>query len=51
VGKPFDHQTMEAISDDSSKDSDNIEGICKKEVKPGYKLHDKVIIPAKVIVK
>ncbi len=51
VDKPFDPQTMEAISDDNNKDSSNIEGVCEKEVKPGYKLHDKVIIPAKVIVK
>ncbi|MFP4514781.1 MAG: nucleotide exchange factor GrpE [Parcubacteria group bacterium] len=51
VDKPFDPHTMEAISDDSSKDGNDIEGICEKEVKPGYKLHDKVIIPAKVIVK
>lgn len=51
VGKPFDPQIMEAVSDDNNNDSNDIEGICEKEVKPGYKLHDKVIIPAKVIVK
>jgi molecular chaperone GrpE len=51
LGKPFDHQTMEAIPDDNSKNSNDIEGICEKEIKPGYKLHNKVIIPAKVIVK
>jgi len=51
LGKPFDPQTMEAVSDDNNKDSGDIEGICEKEIKPGYKLYDKVIIPAKVIVK
>ncbi|MCF7795204.1 nucleotide exchange factor GrpE [Patescibacteria group bacterium] len=51
AGKPFDPQIMEAISDDNKKNSVDIEGICEKELKPGYKLHDKVIIPAKVIVK
>lgn len=51
LGKPFDPQTMEAVSDDKEKDSSEVEGVCEKEVKPGYKLHDKVIIPAKVIVK
>lgn len=50
-GKAFDPESMEAVSDDKNKDSSDIEGICEKEIKPGYSLHDKVIIAAKVIVK
>ncbi len=55
-GKPFDPQTMEAVKEDNNDKNNNtnkeeVEGICKKEVKPGYMLHDKVIVPAKVIVK
>ena len=43
VDKKFDHNTMEAISGKGDK--------VKKEVKPGYKLNGKVIIPAKVILE
>lgn len=42
-GKEFDHNTMEAIEGKGDK--------VKKEVKPGYTLNGKVIIPAKVIVE
>jgi molecular chaperone GrpE len=51
TGKPFDPQTMEAVSDNNNTEGAEIEGVCEKELKPGYKLHNKVIIPAKVIVK
>jgi len=45
----FDHNLMEAVetveTDDEKKDD-----IVAKELKPGYKLHNKVIIPARVAV-
>jgi len=41
-GEKFDHHTMEAVEGKGEK--------VKTEVKPGYKLRGKVIIPAKVIV-
>ncbi|PIR13610.1 nucleotide exchange factor GrpE [Candidatus Falkowbacteria bacterium CG11_big_fil_rev_8_21_14_0_20_39_10] len=41
-GENFDHHTMEAIEGKGRK--------VKKEVRPGYKLNGKVIVPAKVIV-
>ena len=50
LGEKFDPECMEAISDDKQKDSKK-EMICEQEVKPGYRLSGKVIIPAKVIVK
>lgn len=43
VGAKFDHDTMEAVGGQG----ENI----KEELFPGYKLHDKVIRPAKVIVE
>lgn len=42
-GKEFDPNTMEAIEGEGEK--------VKKEIKPGYTLHGKVIIPAKVILE
>ena len=42
-GKKFDHNTMEAIEGKGDKVSE--------VVKPGYILKDKVIVPAKVILK
>ena len=42
-GKEFDHERMEAVEGKGDK--------VKKEVKPGYMLNGKVIIPAKVIVE
>lgn len=42
VNKKFDHHTMEAVEGKGKK--------VIKEVKPGYKLKGKVIIPAKVIL-
>jgi molecular chaperone GrpE len=41
-GEEFDHEKMEALEGKGNK--------VKKEVKPGYMLNNKVIIPAKVIV-
>ncbi len=42
-GKEFDPETMEAIEGEGTE--------VKKEVKPGYTLHGKVIVPAKVILE
>ncbi|MFH1822965.1 MAG: nucleotide exchange factor GrpE [Patescibacteria group bacterium] len=42
-GEKFNPETMEAIEGKGDK--------VRKEVKPGYKLHGKVIVPAKVIVE
>ncbi|MFH0891492.1 MAG: nucleotide exchange factor GrpE [Candidatus Falkowbacteria bacterium] len=42
TGKNFDYNTMEALEGKGEK--------VVKTVKPGYKLHGKVIIPAKVVV-
>lgn len=43
VGNKFDHETMEALGGTGDK--------IKQEISPGYKLHDKLIRPAKVIVE
>ncbi len=40
VTKDFDHDAMEAVKGEGDK--------VKKELRPGYKLNGKVIIPAKV---
>jgi molecular chaperone GrpE len=42
-GEDFDHEKMEALEGTGNK--------VKKEVKPGYMLNGKVIIPAKVIME
>jgi len=42
VGEKFDHETMEALEGEGEK--------VIKEVMPGYKLKDRIIRPAKVIV-
>lgn len=49
VGEKFDHNLMEAMENvpTEKKDEDNI---VSKELRPGYKLHDKAFIPAKVAV-
>ena len=45
VGEKFDHDLHEAM-----EETDGEEGIVLKELQPGFTLHDKVIIPAKVVV-
>jgi len=42
LGEKFDHNTMDAVEGEGD--------VVTQEVKPGYKLHGKVIIPAKVVV-
>lgn len=43
IGEKFDHNTMEAVEGRGET--------VKQEVRPGYKLHGKVIMPAKVILE
>lgn len=51
-GKEFDPHTMEAVEESSNEEvKEDKEGICKKQVKAGYKLKDKLITPAKVVVE
>ena len=47
--QPFDHHTMEAVEiiDTDNKEQDNM---VAEEIRPGYKLADRVIIPARVRV-
>ena len=45
LGEPFDPNLHEAVRQDKGK-----EGIVIEEVQKGYRLHDKVIRPSKVIV-
>ena len=45
----FNHNTMEAVENEKTKDKKK-DGVVKEEVRAGYKLKGKVIIPAKVIV-
>jgi len=49
IGKKFDHQQMEAV-DSQETENKKEDGLVAREVKPGYKLNSKVIIPAKVVV-
>jgi len=49
IGEKFDHYTMEAVGKEMTGDSDNAD-LVAKELKPGYRLNDKVIIPARVVV-
>ena len=48
VGLAFDHQTMEAIGSEETTDVAQ-DGLVAKQVQNGYSLHDKIIIPARVI--
>ena len=45
VGEPFDPHLHEAVRQDKGK-----EGIVIEEVQKGYKFHDTVILPSKVVV-
>lgn len=47
--KKFDHDLMEAVETIDTED-ENQDDMVAKELKAGYKLHDKVIIPARVAV-
>ena len=54
VDKEFNPETMEAVlegKNDNKEINHELELICVKEISPGYKLNNKVIRPAKVLVK
>ena len=46
---PFDHATMEAVSNEETEDEEK-DGLVAKELKAGYSLNGKVIVPARVTV-
>jgi len=46
VGEKFDENMHEAVSEEEGKES----GLVLKELSGGYKMGDKVVIPAKVVV-
>lgn len=48
LGQPFDPYLMDAVQQVSDKDSKD--GIVKEVVRKGYRLHDRVLRPAQVIV-
>ena len=45
VGEPFDPHYHEAVREDKGK-----EGVVIEEVQKGYKFHDRIIRPTKVVV-
>lgn len=49
IGEKFDHHTMEAMSSEETEDK-KLDHTVAKELKAGYKLNGKVIIPARVAV-
>lgn len=49
TGQPFDHNIMEALSEEETDDKDK-DGLVVKEAAAGYKLNGRVVIPAKVVV-
>ncbi len=49
VGKKFDHNLMDAVESEDTEEMDK-DGLVAKELKAGYSLNGKVIIPARVAV-
>ncbi|MDD4333417.1 MAG: nucleotide exchange factor GrpE, partial [Patescibacteria group bacterium] len=49
VGEKFDHNRMEAVSEEETDDK-NQDGTVAKEMKAGYELNGKVIMAARVTV-
>ena len=49
VSEKFDHHTMEAVDSEETEDEKK-DGIVAREIKAGYRLNEKVVIPAKVVV-
>lgn len=49
IGEKFDHNIMEAMSSEETEDK-KLDHTVAKELKAGYKLNGKVIIPARVVV-
>lgn len=48
-GEKFDHSTMEALNNEDTDDESKDDKVAK-EIKAGYKLNGKVIVPARVAV-
>jgi molecular chaperone GrpE len=48
-GQPFDHNLMEAVANEDT-DEESQDGLVAKELKAGYTLNGKVVIPARVTV-
>jgi len=48
-GAKFDYHTMEALENTDAEKADQ-DGLVAREIKSGYTLHGKVIVPAKVAV-
>src|SRR5216684_8041857 len=48
LGRPFDPYQMDAVEHVTEKDSKD--GFVKKVLRKGYRLHDRVLRPAQVIV-
>jgi molecular chaperone GrpE len=48
LGQPFDPYLMDAVQQVSDKDSK--EGVVKEVVRKGYRLHERVLRPAQVVV-
>jgi molecular chaperone GrpE len=49
IGEIFDHNIMEAINTEPTEEKEK-DGVVAKEIKAGYILNGKVIIPARVVV-
>lgn len=49
VGEKFDHNKMEAVSEEET-DNKKKDGMVAQELKAGYALNGKVIVPARVVV-
>ena len=49
AGKPFDHELMEAISEEESEDKKLIDTVAR-QISCGYKLNNRIIKPARVVV-
>ncbi len=49
IGQKFDHNLMEAVSDEPTEDA-NLDHTVAKQIKGGYTLNGKVIVPARVAV-
>ena len=48
LGRPFDPYTMDAVQQVSEKDSKD--GLVKEVLRKGYRLHDRILRPAQVVV-
>lgn len=49
IGEKFDHHLMEAVDSEETKDKKQ-DGMVAREVKAGYRLNGKIVVPARVVV-